>query len=170
MCVKYVCVSELYSAPRLSFSIALRLNSLLSWQLEGGQRSYTQFQNVGIKNKLNAGTLQMAQLTPPSWRVGASCDSRSTLRRLRACSFAFFLLLHKTPIKTCSKPFFFFSSTHFLQKFWSRSKPPPVSFVISRSLTIDLIVAALTVQVHIIPGLNSGILTLPRLVSLSITF
>jgi hypothetical protein len=31
--------------------------------------------------------------------------------------------------------------------------------VISRSLTIDLIVAALTVQVHIIPGLNSGILT-----------
>ena len=35
--------SELYPAPRLSFSIALRLNSLLSWQLEGGQRSYTQF-------------------------------------------------------------------------------------------------------------------------------
>ena len=71
----------------------------------------------------------------------------------------FFLLLHKTPIKTCSKSFFF-SSTHFLQKFWSRSKHPLVSFVISRSLTIDLIVAALTVQVHIIPGLNSGILTL----------
>jgi hypothetical protein len=93
----------------------LRLNSLLSWQLEGGQRSYTQFQNVGIKNKLNAGTLQMAQLTPPSWRVGASCDSRSTLRRLRACSFAFFLLLHKTPIKTCSKPFFLFLDSLFTE-------------------------------------------------------
>jgi hypothetical protein len=78
--------SELYSAPRLSFSIALRLNSLLSWQLEGGQRSYTQFQNVGIKNKLNADTLQMAQLTPPSWRVGAACDSRTTLCRLRSSS------------------------------------------------------------------------------------
>jgi hypothetical protein len=95
----------------------LRLNGLLSWQLEGGQRSYTQFQNVGIKNKLNAGTLQMAQLTPPSWRVGASCDSRSTLRRLRACSFAFFLLLHKTPIKTCSKPFFSFPRLTFYRSF-----------------------------------------------------
>jgi hypothetical protein len=95
-------LSELYPAPRLSFSIALRLNSHLSWQLEGGQRSYTQFQNVGIKNKLNAGTLQMAQLTPPSWRVGAACDSRTTLRRLRACSSPFFLLLHKTPIKHVS--------------------------------------------------------------------
>jgi hypothetical protein len=70
---------------------------------------------VGIKNKLNAGTLQMAQLTPPSWRVGASCDSRSTLRRLRACSFAFFLLLHKTPIKTCSKPFFLFLDSLFTE-------------------------------------------------------
>ena len=101
--------SELYSAPRLSFSIALRLNSLLSWQLEGGQRSYTQFQNVGIKNKLNAGTLQMAQLTPPSWRVGAACDPRAlvTMRRIRSSSSPSFLLLHKTPIKTCSKSFFF---------------------------------------------------------------
>ena len=154
--------SELYSAPRLSFSIALRLNSLLSWQLEGGQRSYTQFQNVGIKNKLNADTLQLAQLTPPSWRGGAAGDSRTTLRRLRSSSSPFFLLLHKTPIKHVLN-LFFFSSTHFLQKFWSRSKPLLVSFVISHSLT-------LTVQVHIIAGLISGILTLPRLVSLSITF
>ena len=99
----------------------------------------------------------MAQLTPPSWRVGAACDSRTTLRLLRSSSSPPFFITTQNSNKTCSK--FFFPSTHFLQKFWSRSKPPLVIFMISHSLTIDLIVAALTVQVHIIPGLISGILT-----------
>ena len=107
--------SELYSAPRLSFSVALRLNSLLSWQLEGGQRSYTQFQNVGIKNKLNAETLQMAQLTPPSWRVGAACDSRTTLAAFDHVLRPF-LITTQNSNKTCFKSFFF-SSTHFYRSF-----------------------------------------------------
>ena len=71
-------VSELSPAPQLSFEIFLRLDSLLSRQLKGGQRSYTQY--LGIKNKLIAEALQMAQLTPPSWRVGVDAHSSMFFR------------------------------------------------------------------------------------------
>jgi hypothetical protein len=105
----------------------------------------------------------MAQVTPPSWRVGAAgdtCDQRGHHddATVPPCSLAFDFITTQNFDKICSNSFSF-SSTHFLQKFWSRSKLPLVRFVISPSLTIDLIVAALTVQVHIIPGLISGILT-----------
>jgi hypothetical protein len=34
----------------------------------------------GIKNRLNADALQIAQLTPPSWRVGAAHGPQAKLR------------------------------------------------------------------------------------------
>jgi hypothetical protein len=44
------------------------------------QPKYTQFQGMGIKDKLNTRALQLAQLTPPSQLVGARSDARSRQR------------------------------------------------------------------------------------------
>ncbi len=97
------------------YGVGVRVSRPVGAQLEGGQRSYTQFQNVGIKNKLNAEALHMAQLTPPSWRVGAACDPRVTLRRIRSSSLPSILLLRKTPIKHVLNIFFLFLDSFFTE-------------------------------------------------------
>jgi hypothetical protein len=74
----------------------------------------------GIKNRLNADALQIAQLTPPSWRVGAAHGPQAKLR-----PFWHFLATERfittQNSNKMSSNLFSFPLTHFLQKFCSRS-------------------------------------------------
>ena len=77
-----------------------------------------------------------------------------------------FLLLHELERKPCFILFFSFLLTR--AKFTESiacSNCPYACCIPSPSLVIDMIPVTLTIQVHIIHGLEPGILTLPRLVS-----
>ena len=77
-----------------------------------------------------------------------------------------FLLLHEIERKPCFPLFFSFLLTR--AKFTESiacSNCPHACCIPSPSLVIDMIPVTLTIQVHIIHGLEPGILTLPRLVS-----